>query len=208
MSLPTTEAAVRMKPALNNAEIDMYSVILAKTRTLLEFGDAGSTLLAVRHRVKKIYSVKSSPEQIAELRKIGQIVEAEREGRLEFFQPEIGRCNRKGKPVDRKNQDAWPAYFTDVWGHLGDVVPDVLYINGFYTLAASMEALKHIGNGTQVMLYGPHRLRRVDQLKEYYEFTNIVQNLAVMRRKSSWDPERHLAEVQDIIEQVKYKPRT
>lgn len=203
MSLPTTEAGVRLKPALSAGETDLFSVMLSKNRSLVDFGDPGSTLLAVRHRVKQLISVKTNPDHVATLRQIQQVKEAEREDRVRFIVPDVGRVNAKGKPVDKKRRDDWPLYYTQVWTEIGDFIPDIVYINGSFPLVTALEALLHIGPGTTLMLHGGNKHRRQEILRQFCDLTEEVQSLVMYRPKKSFDTE-HL---QEIAAEIRYNRR-
>ncbi|AFG36123.1 hypothetical protein [Spirochaeta africana] len=203
MSLPTTDAGVRLNPALNAAEIDMYSVLLSKTRSVVDFGDPGSTLLAVRHRVKQLFSVQPNPQQLAVLRAIQQISEAEREDRVRFIQPDIGRTNARNKPVDKKRRDDWPLYYTQLWNELQGIIPDLVYINGVFPLATALEALAHIGPGTQLLLVGGLKHRRQEALQNFCDLTSSVGSLAVYRPRKNYDNELR----QELLGAIRYNRR-
>lgn len=189
MSLPTTDAGVRLQSAMNSQEVDLYSVLLSKARSVVDFGDSGSTLLAIRHRVKHIVSVKPNSVTLSTLRQVTQVIEAEKEGRITFVQPDVGKTNAKNKPIDKKRRDDWPLYYSEVWTRIHDMIPDIVFINGSFVLASALSAVEHIGPNTQVIISGGLRGRRIDTLSNFYELTSSVQNLAVFRPKSTFDRE-------------------
>ncbi|MFW6363694.1 MAG: hypothetical protein ACOC0D_07585 [Spirochaeta sp.] len=198
MSLPTTDAGVHLKPAMNSAEIDLYSVLLSRNRSVVDFSDPGTTLLAVRHRVKQLISVQANPAFIATLRQIPQITEAEREERLVFVQPDIGRTNAKGKPVDKKRRDDWPLYYTQVWTQMHGLVPDIVFINGLFPTATALHALEHITPDTQLLVMGGTRHHRIEALSHFCTLTDSVQSLAVYRPKKHIDTDL-LHEIQGAV---------
>ncbi len=205
MALPQTDAAVHLNSALHYAEVDMYSLMLSSSRSLLDFGDPGSTLLAVRHRIQKIISVQPSCEHLATLQSIKQVQEAEREGRLKFVQPEIGRVNKKNKPTDKKSRENWPRYYQQVWEEHPEYKPDLVLINGPFPLATSLEALLHIGPQTRLLVHRGMASRRFDILLNFCTMEKMVQQLGVFRPKSEDQQDREL--LQELLQQFAYRPR-
>ena len=207
MALPQNEAAVRLNPAMQSAEVDLYSMLLSRHKQLLDFCDPGSTLLAVRHRVQQIYSVKSNPEHVATLQSIGQIQQAQKEGRLHFVQPDIGRVNSKGKPIDKKVRDQWPLYYSQVWETIGQnkFVPDLVFIQGNFLLATALEAVKHIVDSARVVVHKATSGGRMHVLQEFYEVQEAVQQLVVFRPKPHHTQDMALLE--QYLQEYGFNPR-
>jgi len=109
---------------MSEAEISCLQRHLQATNTLVEFGSGGSTLLAVKTKVKNIFSVESDLGWVEKLKKEPLIQNALKNKQLRFISPDLGLVGAWGRPCDITKKADWYLYHSAVWQKVDkEVVP-------------------------------------------------------------------------------------
>jgi hypothetical protein len=140
-------------PMMQSGEVDFLAHRLSQAKRYLEFGAGGSTFLALKLGVPKVYSVESSADWLKEMRYRPEIPAAEQDGRLTFFHADIGPTKELGFPVDDAAAKKWPAYYRDVWPKIEPATIDTVLIDGRFRVACALAAIAHCGTATSIMIH-------------------------------------------------------
>jgi hypothetical protein len=163
---------------------------LERARCFLEYGAGGSTVLAARSGVARIYSVESDPAyaQAVEAR-VRQLREP---GVLRSHSIDIGPTGGYGYPTDASRIDDWPRYATEVWEAIaaaGDV-PDVILVDGRFRVACCLQSFLHM-SAEAVLVFDDYfdREDRYGIVTRFAPVRRQVKRVAVFRRPDPLDAE-------------------
>lgn len=139
---------------------DHLEMLLARSSVFLEYGAGGSSILAGRTGVAKLYSVESDESFLS------AIADKLRQTRSSItFHPEyvdIGPTRKLGYPVDSKRESDWARYPCSVWETLHDrgETPDLVLIDGRFRVACFLATLLNAKAGTLVLFDDYYRRER------------------------------------------------
>lgn len=124
-------------PYMEEAGLALLRERLARVRTYLEYGSGGSSLMAAKADVRRIYSVDTDKQFLQAVR---QRLLAEGVPRRRFVPvyANIGATGAWGRPKNSKHATLWPRYCAEPWRKLrqaGDE-PDLILIDGRFRVAA------------------------------------------------------------------------
>ena len=108
--------------------------MLEHAETVVEYGAGGTTLLAVKSRVKRIISIEADPKWLSRLRRNWRIRLAEIPGRLELRYVNIGPVAKQWSiPEDESGRHLWPAYALAPWRPATSA--DLVLVDGRFRVA-------------------------------------------------------------------------
>jgi hypothetical protein len=146
---------------------------------VLEYGTGGSTMLALRHGVRKLASVESDWAWIQKLREKPYITRSERNGRLFLLHANVGSVGRLGMPVDA-NLPCSP-YVVCPWKL--DFAPDLILVDGRARVASILECFLRSSAPIVVHDFWPRHNYHV--VLQFAEILDRVDTMAVIRRKNA-----------------------
>lgn len=153
MNPQTKFAAIRQLPFMPDSEIAYLRECLAECRCYLEYGAGGSTRLAARMQVERIYSVESDlkfAEAVANC-----IAREAANTRHTMVRVDIGAGEGNwGKPKDNSKARKWPKYASEVWTAIArdNAVPDLILIDGRFRVACFLVSLLCAKPSTKILL--------------------------------------------------------
>jgi hypothetical protein len=141
------KVVVPLEPHFDEQSRAVFSALLSRAQTYLEYGSGGSTQLAARY-AKTVVSVDNDS---AFLEEVGRRIYKER--RRAEFEPilvNIGISGPWGFPVFTERTDdrlrRWKTYPTAPWRFLQQrmLEPDVILVDGRFRVACVLESLLHL----------------------------------------------------------------
>lgn len=137
-------------PRMSEAETAIYTVLLGKARTVVEYGAGGSTLLALKSKAAKIISIESDPKWVRRLRRHWRVRMGELLGRLTLRCVNIGPVKKWSRPKDEATRHLWPKYTKAPWQK---TIPsaDLVLVDGRFRVASIAQAAIHAPNATIVV---------------------------------------------------------
>jgi hypothetical protein len=140
-----------MQPRMSDAERDLLTAFLRRSRTYLEFGTGGSTVLAAKFVESRITSVDSSVEWLDKVR--SACTEAGCKAELDLVFVDIGPTRDWGYPTDSSTASRWPAYHEAVWERPHAREADFCLVDGRFRVACFLQALLHCRPGTPIAIH-------------------------------------------------------
>jgi hypothetical protein len=164
---------------MSTAEVRLFTTLLAHSKTMLEFGCGGSTVLANSLGVQT-FSVEN---QIAFSLRTQRLLASKFSGipRIKpvFIDVPPGSTLKWGYPDSVNAQCA--RYHTDVWQLLPAGVPDLVLIDGRFRMACILKTIQHVPNSV-ILLHDSLR----ESYKEFHRFCylkQLVDELAILTIK-------------------------
>ncbi len=124
-------------PHMTPQGLALLELELERSRIYLEYGSGGSSILAVRKGVRKIYSVDSDAGFLKAVHAKIKTMGARRGSYVPLF-ADIGPTKAWGRPADESKATLWPQYISAPWdamrkkGHQ----PDLVLIDGRFRVAS------------------------------------------------------------------------
>lgn len=140
-----------MQPRMSAPECALLTAFLCRSRTYLEFGTGGSTVLAARFVEGHITSVDSSAEWLEKVRVA--CAEAGCRAALDLVLVDIGPTGGWGYPSDPATAERWPAYHEAVWDRPKAREADFCLVDGRFRAACFLQALLHCRPDTLIAIH-------------------------------------------------------
>ncbi|MCD0503489.1 hypothetical protein [Bordetella petrii] len=166
-SIPST-------PFMEPAGIKLLKKRLAGVRTYLEYGSGGSTVMAAKADIRRIYSVDTDKQFLGAVRRRLVDEGLPRRRHVPVY-VDIGPTGAWGRPRDESHATQWPRYCGEPWRKLrtaGDT-PELILIDGRFRVAAFLMSVLMAQPGC-VVLFDDYFIR------PYYHV--VEQHLAPSRQ--------------------------
>lgn len=123
---------------------------LRRSKIFLEYGSGGSSVMATRLNVDRIYSVDSDE---AFLHAVQTKVAGNEDSRYLPIYVNIGPTGDWGHPTSRDEEHRWPDYVRQPWSHLdaADDTPDLVLVDGRFRIASFLMSLKSAPAGCVIL---------------------------------------------------------
>lgn len=198
-----------LKPAMTPKEVACLQKYLGAAQSYVEFGCGGSTLLAVRSPVKRVWSVESDPKWMELIRRHPDIAAAEQAGRLTLVHADIGPTKDYGYPATPwwrlyrpAHQEKWPNYYETIWNEAGAAEADLFLVDGRFRVACGLAVAAHCGDEAIVAVHDFTNRPEYEVLLEVFDRLDQARNLVVLRRKPGIGAER----IAELMGQFRHKP--
>lgn len=148
--LASTGFTIPDTPHMEPAGIELLRKHLSGSRIFLEYGSGGSSVMATKMRVGKIYSVDSD---LAFLNAVqSKLLENAGSSYLPIY-VNIGPTGDWGHPTSRECAHMWPNYVREPWSRLSDAgeKPDLVLIDGRFRIASFLTSLLHAPAGCVIL---------------------------------------------------------
>ena len=140
------------QPHMEQEGIRLLDEHLRKARVFLEYGAGGSSVMAARSAVEKIYSVESDPAFLRAVQeKIAGI--GIQPNRYVPLHVDIGPTGAWGHPSSKEFSHRWPHYPQAPWDRLkqDQKKPDLILIDGRFRVATLLASLLHAPAGCTIL---------------------------------------------------------
>lgn len=137
-------------PHMENEGLELLRTHLAGSKTFLEFGAGGSTVLAAELGVETIISVESDAGFLDAVREAA----GDHGGLIKPHPVDIGKTVEWGNPADATQAAKWPSYPSSVWQHILDhryPSPDLVLIDGRFRAACCLISAMYARPGTSIL---------------------------------------------------------
>lgn len=142
---PTTFTAsgghVASRPSLTlpAEEAALVRELYQHSRSLLEYGSGGSTLVAAELGVPDVFSVESDAAWHSNME--AWLRENPPVGNIRMHWADIGKTKSWGRPVNDRSFRKWPGYAVSVWDRPDFLAPDLVLIDGRFRLSCFLTIL-------------------------------------------------------------------
>jgi protein O-GlcNAc transferase len=180
-----SDIAVPSSPSMSGPETDLFLLYMRQSQRYLEFGSGGSTSLAARIKVPRLFSVESDRLWAAAVEASPLIRPRIDDGTYTIRWIDIGETKTWGFPAVEAEAIKWPRYSTSIWNEL-DFVPDLVLVDGRFRVSCALQSFAHCANDTLVAV---HDFEREDYhlVLRYAEVVDRVERLIVLRRRPDID---------------------
>jgi hypothetical protein len=128
-----------IRPHMTAEEENCYEHLLSQSKSVVEYGIGGSTLMALNQRgVTKLVSVESDPCWVADVSQVSVVSSAISRGIARIIHVDIGAVGDWGKPIDEEKIDQWFKYPAAPWVHIDH--PDLIFVDGRFRVACIIES--------------------------------------------------------------------
>lgn len=145
----TLVAPTRPRLTLPDDEAQLVSREYERAGVILEYGSGGSTVIASELPGKRIFSVESDPNWMADMQ--AWFNHAPGLSPVVLHHADIGPVREWGQPADDRAFRKWPSYPHSVWELPGFKQPDVVLIDGRFRAATFATVALRITRPTVVL---------------------------------------------------------
>ena len=177
---------IDLKPKMTSAEVELLEELVNSDCIYLEFGCGGSTAIAARQKVKKLYSIETDAEWISKCQSHSEIANMISLGRAKIIHIDIGRLRRWGKPATKDRQFIWVAYSAGVWQELTEL-PNLILVDGRWRVACALQALWRCGDNARILVHDWNQRERYHELLEFADIDKHVGSLVSLVPKPDRD---------------------
>lgn len=125
---------------MSEAEIAVFDEEIKRSKNYLEFGLGGSSLRAIQKSNAKIYTVESSAEWLASMRRYLAIRYHENR-RLNIFLMDIGATGDWGYPKSESNLEVFEMYSSKIFDLIDKTLIDLVLIDGRFRVACTLNLI-------------------------------------------------------------------
>lgn len=155
-------------PFMEEASIALLRERLAGVRTYLEYGSGGSTLMAAKANVRRIYSVDTDKQFLRAVRQRLENDGLPRRRHVPVY-ANIGPTGAWGRPNNESHATLWPRYCGEPWRRLrqtGDE-PELILVDGRFRVAAFLMSVLMAKPGC-IILFDDYFIRPYYHAVEQY----------------------------------------
>jgi hypothetical protein len=120
-------------------EAALFLSFVRNSRSYVEFGTGGSTVVASRHVQSSILSVDSSREYLDQVKAAC----ASSQTKPELIYVDIGPTGEWGFPVDPSMKSRWPDYHSAIWKMPHSATADLYFVDGRFRVACFAQIVLH-----------------------------------------------------------------
>lgn len=167
---------VRMSPEERN----VFEQLLKKTYSYIEFGLGGSTVLAVKNGVRKVFAVESDLEWINEVRKsIARYLDDEHE--VYIHHADIGPVKQWGYPIKPLVAGQALVYHSEIWSRIGAEISGniMVLVDGRYRVACVLQALKNLPQPFTLLIHDYRDRKSYHIVEKIIGMPILIDTLAV-----------------------------
>jgi hypothetical protein len=176
-----SEIAIPEGPSMSVAETACLLRFLTPSQRYLEFGSGGSTVLAARIGVPRLYSVESDrlwAEAVSNTSLIKDRVEA---GNYRIRRVDTGETKEWGFPAKDSEAIKWSDYSLSIWAEL-TYVPDFVLVDGRFRVSCALQSIARCADDTVIAIHDFER-DHYQVILRHVEVVERVERLIVLRRK-------------------------
>jgi hypothetical protein len=177
---PEVDFPLRMSPA----EAALFAQLLSTGTSYLEWGSGGSTLAAVRSKIRQIVSVDTDRVWIDRLRQNEEIARASANNRVIFRNVDLGPVGQWGVPIGAEKIRDWPRYAVDPFVAT-DLNFDVILVDGRFRIHCLLAAANCAADGATIFLHDYATRHSYTIADKYFETINRVDSAAILTRRSN-----------------------
>ncbi len=180
-----TGITINPTPALDDEGLKFFLSAIKTSRTYLEFGSGGSTIVASRF-VAKLVSVETDRVFASAVRRALPKSNAE----IHLLTPNIGIIGDWGYPIfarpTPRRQARWKRLPSAPWSVLGSDIPDTILIDGRLRVACALESLLHVTDDARLLI-DDYIGRQYEVVERFAELTALHGRMAEFRKRKQFD---------------------
>lgn len=139
------------EPFMSAAAVHRVEELLTTARCYLEYGTGGTTVVAARRGVPRMYCIESDPSWLAAVAR--KIEDAPRRDHYALVHADIGVTGDWGFPVGYQLGTHWSDYALAVWDRIlaDGSSPDLVLVDGRFRVACFAATVAHAAPGTRIL---------------------------------------------------------
>lgn len=176
-----SEIVVGEIPSMSVGGLARFRELMRQATCYLEYGSGGSTRLATRYKVARVYSVESDPIYAKAVRRA--VSWDMKKTIFKMVVPELGPTGPYGYPTDLSLCINWWRYPTQIWESIraDGANPDVVLVDGRFRVFCFLISLLNAKPGT-IILFDDYSNR----LNRYGEIESVIKPLALHDRMAEF----------------------
>lgn len=173
---PLSDLLPRMTPA----ETRMFQDLLGTAGYYLEYGSGGSTLAAVKSRVKHIVSMETDRAWLDRLKENQEIGAAIKASRLTFRHIDVGPVGEWGIPRGETKLRSWPQYASDPFLST-ELNFDIILVDGRFRMHCLLAIVNCATPDTRVLLHDYHYRHAYTLADKYFDTLERVESSILLK---------------------------
>ena len=173
---------LRMSPA----EAELFLGLLNSATYYLEWGSGGSTLAAVRSKVRQIVSVDTDSAWVERLKKNQEIQTALNKNRLLFHYVDVGPVGPWGMPAGIEKMRNWPRYALDPFAST-DFDFDLILVDGRFRIHCLLAVASCASDRALAFLHDYQFRHSYTIADKYFDTLKRADSGSVLRRRTDFN---------------------
>jgi hypothetical protein len=169
---------------MSQAEAGLFAQVLSTGTFYLEWGAGGSTLAAVRSKVRQIVSVETDRAWIEKLKKNEEIARAITSNRLTFRHVDVGPVGQWGIPIGTEKMRNWPQYALDPFVGT-DLNFDVILVDGRFRIHCLLAAANCAADRATIFLHDYATRHSYTLADKYFDTINQLDSAVVLTKRQN-----------------------
>jgi len=188
---------------MSEKEKTTFDEAINKSRHLLEFGMGGSTIRALQKSTAIIYTVESSPEWIAYMRKY-LFLRFFQDRRLHVYPVNIGPVGKWGYPVSEDHRALFERYSSSIYQLVDSSLLDLILVDGRFRVACTLKAILscHENSCVRILIHDFWNRPKYHVVLNYLDVVIRVDTIGLFSIKDNVD----LNSVKNDYEAYKFTP--
>ena len=167
---------------MSQAEAALFAGLLSTGKCYLEWGSGGSTLAAVRSKIRQIVSVETDCAWIERLKENEEISRAITSNRLSLRHVDVGPVGQWGIPIGTEKIGNWPLYALDPFVAT-DLNFDVILVDGRFRVHCLLAAANCATEGATIFLHDYATRHSYTVADKYFDIINQVDSAVILTRR-------------------------
>jgi hypothetical protein len=184
MAAPAQSPELDLPLRMSQAEAALFAQLLSTGTFYLEWGSGGSTLAAVRSKIRQIVSVETDRAWIERLKKNEEICRGVTNNRLILRHVDVGSVGQWGMPIGTEKLRNWPRYALDPF-ITTDLDFDVILVDGRFRTHCLLAVASCASVNAAVFLHDYPFRHQYTMADKYFDTINRVGSAVVLKRRPS-----------------------
>ena len=167
---------------MSRAEAGLFAELLEAGTFYLEWGSGGSTLAAVRSKVRQIVSVETDRAWIDRLKQNEEIAGAVSTKRLIFRHVDVGAVGQWGVPIGEERIRNWPRYAVDPFAAT-DLNFDVILVDGKFRIHCLLAIANCAVGGASIFLHDYKFRHSYTTADKYFNTVKHADSAVVLMKR-------------------------
>ncbi len=178
-------------PTMTPNEIVVLTSFYTSSRSYVEFGCGGSTLLAANAVAEQVVTVDSDLQWLTKVETACDAAGSRLHPQTCFV--DIGPTRGLGYPADDSMRADWPLYYERVWSLPGAVAADLYLVDGRFRLACVLQILLRASPDALIMVHDYATRPHYHPAGQFARELCRVDDLVVFQRRLDYDPAKAAA---------------
>lgn len=177
--------AAGLEAALDDDGRGIVAELCDRARGFVEFGAGGSTRIASKTGVGRVYSIETDPKWIELVQTDPHVADLILGGRIRFIHADVGETREWGYPVELTS-DASDAYLKRPWSFIPTEDIDFVFVDGRFRVATTVSAALRTDSNVLYAVDDYVGREHYQVLEELFDVYQRTERMIVLKKGDRW----------------------